>query len=76
VAVAPPFGQAVLIGNMDRKDLLKNRDHPLCRCRVLPGSSQWRDGFTLMVEAALPALNAHLGVLNKVFQVSAGHQVA
>jgi hypothetical protein len=29
-----------------------------------------------MVEAALPALNAHLGVLNKVFQVSAGHQVA
>jgi hypothetical protein len=37
---------------------------------------QHRDGLTLTVEAALPALNAHLGVLKKVFQVRAGHQAA
>jgi hypothetical protein len=59
---------------MDREGLLKNLEQSLCHCRVLVGSLQRRDGLTLTVEAALPALNAHFGVLSKVFQVRAGHQ--
>jgi hypothetical protein len=59
---------------MDREGLLKNLEQSLCHCRVLVGSLQRRDGLTLTVEVALPALNAHLGVLKKVFQVRAGHQ--
>jgi hypothetical protein len=54
---------------MDREGLLQNPEISLCLCRVPAGSLQRGDGLTLMVEAALGALNAHLGVLNKVFQV-------
>jgi hypothetical protein len=61
---------------MDREGLLKNLEQSLCHCRVLVGSLQRRDGLTLTVEAALPALNAHLGVLKKVLQIRAGHQAA
>ena len=32
--------------------------------------------IALTVETALPALNAHFGVLKKVFQVRTGHQAA
>ena len=71
-----PFGQSIPIGDVDREGLLKNLEQSLCRCRVLVGSLQRRDGLTLAVEAALPALNAHLGVLKKVFRVRAGHQAA
>ena len=68
-----PLLQSVPIGDMDREGLLKNLEQPLCLCRVLVGSLQHRDSLTLAVEAALPALNAHLGVLKKVFRVRAGH---
>jgi|HubBroStandDraft_6_1064221.scaffolds.fasta_scaffold1832258_1 hypothetical protein len=37
---------------------------------------QRRDSLTLTVDVPLPALNAHLGVLKKVFQVRARHQAA
>jgi hypothetical protein len=57
---------------MDREGLLKNLEQSLYHCRVLVGSLQRRDGLTLTVEAALPALNAHLGVLEKVFSSSRG----
>lgn len=69
-----PFGQSIPIGDVDREGLLKNLEQSLCRCRVLVDSLQHRDGLTLAVDAALPALNAHLGVLKKVFRVRAGHQ--
>ena len=39
----------------------------------LVGSLQRRDGLTLTVEAVLPALNAQLGILYKMFQVRARH---
>jgi hypothetical protein len=42
----------------------------------LTGALQRRDCLELMVEPALPELNAHLGVLKKVFQVRPGHQAA
>ena len=42
----------------------------------LVDSLQRRDGLTLTLDAALGALNAHLGVLNKVFQVRADHRSA
>ena len=67
------FGQPVPIGNMDRESLLKNPEISLCLGRVLVGSLQCRDGLTLTVEAALRPLCAQFGVLNKVFQVRAGH---
>ena len=71
-----PFGQPIPIGDVDREGLLQNFEQSLCHCRVLAGSLQHRDGLTLTVEVALPALNAHFGVLKKVFQVPTGHQAA
>jgi hypothetical protein len=44
--------------------------------RVSVDSLQRRDGLTLTLDAALRPLNAHLGVLNKVFQVRADHPAA
>jgi hypothetical protein len=67
-----PFGQPVPIGYMDRESLIKNPEKSLCLRRVLIGTLQRRHGLTLTVEAVLPALNAHLGVLKKVSQVRAG----
>jgi len=43
------------------------------RCRVPVGAFQRRDGVTLTVEVVLPALNAQLGILYKMFQVRACH---
>ena len=43
-------------------------------CACVPiDSLERRYGHTLTVEADLSALNAHLGVLKKGFQVRAGH---
>jgi anti-sigma regulatory factor (Ser/Thr protein kinase) len=39
---------------------------------ALVGGIQHRDGLTLTVEAALPALNAQFGILSKMFHVRAG----
>jgi len=39
----------------------------------LVGSLQRGNGLTLTVEATLPALNAQLGILYKMFQGRAGH---
>jgi hypothetical protein len=56
-------------GDMDCECLLKNLEESLCRCRVPVSPFQRCDGLTLTVEAVLPALNAQLGILYKMFQV-------
>ena len=56
---------------VDQQDLLFV--HALKNAAVPVGSLQRCYGVTLTVEAVLPALNAQLGILYKMFQVHAGH---
>jgi hypothetical protein len=69
-----PIGTGVHAGFLDRLDQAQmRRSFTACLCRVLVGSLQCLDGLTLTVEPALRPLYAQFGVLNKVFQVRAGH---
>jgi hypothetical protein len=70
------FDQAVPIGDMDREGLLQKLEQSLCHWPVSVGSLQRRDGLTLTVEAVLPALNAQLSILYKMFQGHTGHSGA
>ncbi len=69
VAGAP----AVWTAGPDRRHGSRGPSVKPCRCRVLVGSLQRGNGLTLTVEATLPALNAQLGILYKMFQGRAGH---
>ena len=64
------FGELIPIGNVNRQCFLEHPEERLLDCCILVVQLKIRDGFALMIDVTLAALNAAVGFLKMSLQKS------